>query len=115
MATINMRTALAATMATTDDMAAHAVKVSNFMRKAPIVAGTIIGGAAVVDWGMDAVDNNRAKREAKRMRRQEKKENTRTDEAKEIAYTSMPEFENFVQSLWEERSRHSNRWGGRLY
>lgn len=115
MAKVDIREALASTIDNSKDMAAHATKVSAFMRKAPIVAGMVIGGAALLDWGMDTAADNAAKRDAKRMRKQEKENSSKTDETKEIAYSSMKEFEGYVQSLWDERNQHSNRWGGKLY
>lgn len=115
MGTVNVRNALGGVMANADDMAVHATKVSNFMRKVPKIAGLVIGGTALLDWGMDTSEENKAKREAERMKKEEERQNERTDEAKAIAYADMRRFENYVQNLWDERSKHSNRWGGRLY
>ena len=88
---------------------------STFLRRAPIVAGAIIGGAAVLDFAMDKTDELTEEHRAKQLLKEEKRNTRRASRSKALAYSTVEEFENYVQGLWDERSKHSRAWGGKIY
>lgn len=89
--------------------------MSTFLRRAPLVAGAIIAGTGVIDYGTNKIQEVNEERRAKNEQKEEVKAAKRGSWEKDMAYSSMEEFSGFMQELWDERSKHSRAWGGKIY
>lgn len=99
----------------TDNIDNAASVTSTFLRKAPLIAGAFIGGTALIDFGGDKIQEISEEHRAKEELKEEKRDARKASRAKSLAYASVEEFEGYVQSLWDERNKHSRTWGGRIY
>ena len=99
----------------TDNVDNVASATSTFLRRAPIVAGAVIGGAGVLDFATNKIGELSEEHRARQELKEEKRDTRKASRSKQTAYATVEEFENYVQSLWDERNKHSRAWGGKIY
>lgn len=91
-----------------------AFSMSKGFRYGAIGTGVFIGGGIVLDMASKHGDKVEAEKALRKQERERHRRDTK-EKGKDLAYMDMQQFEGYVQSLWDERSKHSRSWGGRVY
>jgi hypothetical protein len=113
---MDLRKTLNKAVSDSDAIAKTARTTSGILKGGAIATGALIGSALIIDMFQKSEERSEVR---KQTRKQERKRNlemmARGDDGKDIAYMDMQRFENYVQNLWDERSKHSRTWGGNRY
>ena len=91
-----------------------ASKINKGLKITAIGAGGTIGGSTVLDLASEHGDKVEAEKALRKQERERRRKDTK-EKGKDLAYMDIQEFEGYVQKLWDERSKHSRSWGGRVY
>lgn len=75
----------------------------------------IIGTSSIVDAGLSAGQHKDMLKQKRIQEHQLKKKTTKSNEYKYMGMTAPPSNPGLVQSMFNQRSGHSNTWGGRKY